>query len=63
MRRLVLHFSILLLTFAIGAYANTLVIRAAYYFIPDVDRQPVQNVTMGINEDGLEALENLSARF
>jgi len=40
MRRLVLHFSVLILTFAIGIYANALVNRAAYYFIPDVDPQP-----------------------
>jgi hypothetical protein len=40
MKRLFLSTGTLLLTFAIGITANALVLRAAYYFIPDVDRQP-----------------------
>jgi hypothetical protein len=40
MRRFVLHVSLLVLTFAIGTYANVLVNRAAHFFIPDVDPGP-----------------------
>jgi len=37
MKRLALHIGILALTFVLGTYANALVLRAAYYYIPDFD--------------------------
>ena len=40
MKRLALQIGILVLTFVVGTYANALVLRAAYHFIPDVDPQP-----------------------
>jgi len=43
MKRFVLHFSFLVLTFSIGICANALVLRAAYYFIPDYDYDPQPN--------------------
>ena len=46
MRRFVVHFSMLVLTFAIGTYANVLVNRAAHSFIPDVDPQPVTHCVL-----------------
>ena len=41
MRRLIFHFAVLVLTFVIGTFVNAQVNRAAYYFIPDYDPQPV----------------------
>lgn len=41
-----LHFSLLVLTFAIGTYATVLVNRAAHFFIPDVDPQPVTHCVL-----------------
>ena len=40
MKRLFLYCAMLLLTFAIGVFANAVVLRAAYYFIPDFDPLP-----------------------
>jgi|GEM_PF-4821393 len=40
MKRVFLYGAILVLTFAIGVFVNSLVLRAAYHFIPDYDPRP-----------------------
>jgi len=53
MTQFVLRISILVLTFVIGIIANSLVNRAAYYYIPDVDIQPRAPARVVIKSCGL----------
>jgi len=63
MRRLILHVTILLLTFAIGIYANSLVLRAAYCFIPDYDAQPRHGFFRCAGRAWHDSCHNSNSRF